>query len=228
MVERRISFPQDLRYPSDQVSSLLVPPDLPFSNLFSVSAIIPQELLSSVSLHISLADSSSPTIFNVHPAFSLHRIASLSVPVLIPPSVGPVPTPSNRPPSAVRHLSKAPLPRSAAPSRSHLQIWSRVSMRSALQSALVTNIHQHVQPSALTVEDPAVPRLPPLAFGSVDLIGEIFSTSRFELGVDGSSSISQQTRHERTYSVPSTASQVTFAGSTPGFPYFQNKRPHPK
>jgi hypothetical protein len=205
-----------------------MPPDLSFSIVFSVSAIIPQELLSSVSLHISLADSSSPTIFNVHPAFSLHRLASLSVPVLIPPSLPPVPTPSNRPPSTMRHLSKAPLPRSATPSRSHLQIWSRVTMRSALQSALATNIHQHVQPSALTVEDSAVPRLPPLAFGGVDLIGEIFSTSHFELGVDGSSSTSQQARHERTYSVPSTASQVTFAGSTPVFPYFQNMRPHLK
>jgi hypothetical protein len=99
-------------------------------------------------------------------------------------------------------------------------------MKSALQSALATNIHQHVQSSAVIPEVSAAPRLPPLAFGSVDLIGEIFSTSRFELDVDRSSSTSQQARHERTYSVPSTASQNAFVGSTPGIPYFQDKQPH--
>ncbi|KAI0280998.1 protein-tyrosine phosphatase-like protein [Russula aff. rugulosa BPL654] len=145
----------------------------------SVSAIIPEELLSSISLHISLADSSSPTVFNIHPAFSLHRLASLPDPVLTPPSV--VPTP---PVPSILPVTKPPLPRAAAPSRTHLQIWSRVSMKSALQSALATNIHQPAQPLAPAPKDTAAPRLPPLAIGNIDLIGEIFSTSHFELDVD--------------------------------------------
>lgn len=97
-------------------------------------------------------------------------------------------------------------------------------MKSALQSALATNIHQHGQTSAVTPEDTVAPRLPPLAFGSIDLIGEIFSTSHFEVDIDRSSSTNQQARHERAYSVPS---QVALAGSTPGIPYPPNKRPHP-
>jgi len=184
----------------------------------SVSAIIPEELLSSISLHISLADSSSPTIFNIHPAFSLHRLASLPDPILTPPSV--VPTPTMRP------ISKAPFTRAPAPSITHLQIWSRVSMKSALQSAIATNIHQPVQPHALAPTDSAAPRLPPLAIGNIDLIGEIFSTSHFELDVERSST-SLQSRHERTCSVPFTPSQRAFPDSAHGVKYLQNKRSYP-
>ena len=198
---------------------LLSPSGRLFSIRFSVSAIIPEELLSSISLHISLADSSSPTIFNIHPAFSLHRLASLPDPTLIPPSVVPTPT--------VRPVSKASFPRAPAPSITHLQIWSRVSMKSALQSALATNIHQPVQPHAPTPTDSVVPRLPPLAIGNIDLIGEIFSTSHFELDVDRSSSSSLQSRHERTCSVPFTPSQGTFPDPAHGIKYGQNKRSYP-
>lgn len=186
---------------------------------FSVSAIIPEELLSSISLHISLADSSSPTIFNIHPAFSLHRLASLPDLILTPPSVVPTPT--------VRPVNKAQFPRTPAPSITHLQIWSRVSMKSALQSALATNIHQTVQPYAPAPKDSAVPRLPPLAIGNIDLIGEIFSTSHFELDVERSSGTGLQSRHERTCSVPFTPTQGSFPDSAHAVKYFQNKRSYP-
>src|SRR5882757_815233 len=79
---------------------------------FSASAIIPEELLSSISLHISLADSSSPTVFNIHPAFSLHRLASLPDPAPTPAPV--VPTPPTPP---IFPVINPPLPRAAAPSR---------------------------------------------------------------------------------------------------------------
>ncbi|KAI0305419.1 protein-tyrosine phosphatase-like protein [Multifurca ochricompacta] len=193
----------------------------------SVSAIIPQELLSSISLHISLADSSSPTIFNVHPAFSLHRLTSPPEPLLTPLPVAPGSSLSDRPMSAVRLISKVPSPHSTAPSRTHLQIWSRVSMKSALQSALATNIHQPAQQSVSTPNISIAPRLPPLAFGSIDLIGEIFSTSHFELDANRSPGASLQTRHERTFSVPATASQAVSRDSTNRIRYPQNKRPHP-
>jgi len=184
---------------------------------FSVSAIIPEELLSSISLHISLAHSSSPTVFNIHPAFSLHRLASLPDPALTPPSV--VPTP---PTPTIHPVTKPPpLPRAAASSRTHLQIWSRVSMKSALQSALATNIHQ----PAPTPKDSAAPRLPPLAIGNIDLIGEIFSTSHFEPDVDRTSGTGLQSRHERTCSVPFTPLQGVPGDSTHGANY-QKKRPY--
>ncbi|KAN0111489.1 phosphatases II [Russula decolorans] len=187
----------------------------------SVSAIIPEELLSSISLHISLADSSSPTVFNIHPAFSLHRLSSPPDPPLTPPPV--VPTPPTPP---ILPITKPPLPRAAAPSRTHLQIWSRVSMKSALQSALATNIHQPAQPLAPAPKDSAAPRLPPLAIGNIDLIGEIFSTSHFELDVDRTSGTVLQSRHERTCSVPFTPLQGVAGDSTHGANY-QNKRSYP-
>jgi len=98
-------------------------------------------------------------------------------------------------------------------------------MKSALQSALTTNIRQPT-PAALapTPKDSAVPRLPPLAIGNIDLIGEIFSTSHFELDVDRPSGTA---RHERTYSVPFTLSQGVSAESKRGVQFFQNKRSHP-
>ena len=188
---------------------------------FSVSAVIPEELLSSISLHISLADSSSPTVFNIHPAFSLHRLASLPDPALTPPPV--VPTPPTPP---ILPVTKPPLPRAAAPSRTHLQIWSRVSMKSALQSALATNIHQPAQPLTSAPKDSAAPRLPPLAIGNIDLIGEIFSTSHFELDVDRTSGTILQSRHERTCSVPFTPFQGVAGDSTHSANY-QNKRSYP-
>ncbi|KAF8270249.1 protein-tyrosine phosphatase-like protein [Lactarius quietus] len=193
----------------------------------SVSAVIPQELLSSISLHISLADSSSPTIFNVHPAFSLHRLTSTPAPLLTsPPNVSGLPH-CDRPMPTVRPVGKAPLPLSAASSRAHLQVWSRVSMKSALQSAIASNIHQPVQSSISIPTDAAAPRLPPLAFGSIDLIGEIFSTSHIDLDINGSPITGPQVRHDRTLSVPSTNSQPVSASSSLGLHYLQNKRPHP-
>ncbi|KAH9083895.1 phosphatases II [Lactarius deliciosus] len=143
----------------------------------SVSAVIPQDLLSSISLHISLADSSSPTIFNIHPAFSLHRLTASSASLLTSSSSGVSGrTYSDRPMLPGRPVGKVPLPLSAASSRTHLQIWSRVSMKMT----------------------PAAPRLPPLAFGSIDLIGEIFSTSHFDLDVNGSPISGSHVRHDRT------------------------------
>lgn len=196
----------------------------PFSTPFSVSAVIPQELLSSISLHISLADSSSPTIFNIHPAFSLHRLTSSPAPLLpSPPNV----THPDRP-ITLLPAGKAPLPLSAASSRAHLQIWSRVSMKSALQSALASNIHQPVQSSVSIPSYPTAPRLPPLALGSIDLIGEIFSSSHFDLDVNSSPITGPQVRHDRTLSVPTTNSQAVPAGPSLGIHYLQNKRPHPK
>jgi protein-tyrosine phosphatase len=134
------------------------------------------------------------------------------------PSV--VPTPS------MRSANNALLPRAAAPSITHLQIWSRVSMKSALQSALATDIHQPVQPLAPAPKDSAVPRLPPLAIGNIDLIGEIFSTSHFEFDVDRPSGAGLQSRHERTCSVPFTPTQGAFPDST-HVKYLQNKRSYP-
>jgi len=198
----------------------------PHSNLFSVSAIIPDELLSSVSLHISLADSSSPTIFNIHPAFSLHRLASLPDPILTRPSAVPAFASSDQPAHTMRPISITPLPYSAAPSRTHLQIWSRVSMKSALQSALATSIRQPTEPLASAPKESAPPRLPPLTIGNIDLIGEIFSTSHFELDVERSSGTGLQARHERTYSVPFMPPQGASANSTHVAQYRQNKRLH--
>ena len=100
-------------------------------------------------------------------------------------------------------------------------------MKSALQSALATNIHQPAQPLALDPKDSVAPFLPPLAIGNIDLIGEIFSTSRFELDVDRSSGNSLQARHERTCSVPFTPSQGAYPDSTYGVKYLQNKRSYP-
>jgi hypothetical protein len=187
---------------------------------------IPEELLSSVSLHISLADSSSPTIFNIHPAFSLHRLASLPVSIPTPQSVVPVLSPSDHPAPMVRPVGIAPSPRSAASSRTHLQIWSRVSMKSALQSALATSIGQSAEPLASAPRDPTAPRLPPLTIGNIDLIGEIFSTSHFELDVERSPGTGLQGRHDRTLSVPFALSHGASADSTRVLPYLQNKRPH--
>lgn len=99
-------------------------------------------------------------------------------------------------------------------------------MKSALQSALTTDIHQPVQPLAPTPKDSTVPRLPPLAIGNIDLIGEIFSTSHFEFDVERPSGASLQTRHERTCSVPFTPSQGAFPELT-HVNYLQNKRSYP-
>lgn len=187
---------------------------------------IPDELLSSVSLHISLADSSSPTVFNIHPAFSLHRLASIPDPIFTRPFVVPAPVSSDQPAHTMRPISMAPLPHSAAPSRTHLQIWSRVSMKSALQSALATSIRQPAEPLAPAPKESVPPRLPPLTIGNIDLIGEIFSTSHFELDVERTSGTSLQARHERTYSVPFTPSQGSSANSTHVAQYRQNRRLH--
>ena len=193
---------------------------------FSVSAVIPQELLSSISLHISLADSSSPTIFNIHPAFSLHRLTSTPAPLLTsPPNLSGL-SHSDRPITTILPVGKVPLPLSAASSRAHLQIWSRVSMKSALQSALASNIHQPVQSSVSIPSDATAPRLPPLALGSIDLIGEIFSSSHFDLDINGSPITGPQVRHDRTLSVPTT--KAVSADPSLGIHYLQNKRPHPK
>jgi len=100
-------------------------------------------------------------------------------------------------------------------------------MKSALQSALATNIHQPAQPLAPAPKDSPAPRLPPLSIGNIDLIGEIFSTSHFELDVDRSSGTSLQSRHERTCSVPFTPFQGVSADSTRSANYFQNKRSYP-
>lgn len=199
---------------------------LPFSILFSVSAMVPEELLSSVSLHISLAGTSSPTIFNIHPAFSLHRLVSVPDSILTAPSVVPAPASSDHSAPTPRPISIAPLPRSAAPSRTHLQIWSRVSMKSALQSALATNIRQPAEPLAPAPRGSVVPRLPPLTIGNIDLIGEIFSTSQLQQDVEKSSGTGLQARHERTYSVPFSPSQGTFADSPHVIHYLPNKRSH--
>jgi hypothetical protein len=186
---------------------------------------IPEELLSSVSLHISLADSSSPTIFNIHPAFSLHRLASFPYSIPTPPSIVPAPPPDHAAP-ILCPIGIAPLPRSAAASRTHLQKWSRVSMKSALQSALATSIRQPAESLAPVPRDSAAPRLPPLTIGNIDLIGEIFSTSHFELDIERSSGTGLQARHDRTCSVPFTPSQGAFADSMHVVQHLQNKRSH--
>lgn len=95
-------------------------------------------------------------------------------------------------------------------------------MKSALQSALATNINQPIP----APKDSAAPRLPPLAIGNIDLIGEIFSTSHFELDVDRTSDTGIQSRHERTYSVPFTPLQGVPGDLTHGANY-PNKRSHP-
>ena len=95
-------------------------------------------------------------------------------------------------------------------------------MKSALQSALATDIHQPAQPLAPAPKDTAAPRLPPLAIGNIDLIGEIFSTSHFELDVDSASGTGLQSRHERTCSVPYTSLQGVPGASMLGANY-QNK-----
>jgi len=184
---------------------------------------IPEELLSSVSLHISLADSSSPTIFTIHPAFSLYRLVPLPDSIPTPPSILPATALSDY---ALRPIGMAPLSRTAAPSRTHLQKWSRVSMKSALQSALATSIRQPAESLAPAPRDSPIPRLPPLTIGNIDLIGEIFSTSHFELDVGRSSSTGLQARHDRTYSVPFTPSQGAFADSTHVVQHLQYKRSH--
>ena len=135
---------------------------------------------------------------------------------------------TDQPMSSFRPVGKAPFPLPAASSRAHLQIWSRVSMKSALQSALASNIHQPVQSSVSIPTDSAAPRLPPLAFGSIDLIGEIFSSSHFDLDINGSPITGPQVRHDRTHSVPSVTSQAVSASPSLGLHYLQNKRPHPK
>ena len=100
-------------------------------------------------------------------------------------------------------------------------------MKSALQSALATNIHHDTaQPLAPAQKDSAAPRLPPLAIGNIDLIGEIFSTSHFELDVERTSGTGLQSRHERTCSVPFTPSQSVPGASMHGANY-QNKRSNP-
>jgi len=187
---------------------------------------IPEELLSSVSLHISLADSSSPTIFNIHPAFSLYRLVPLPDSIPPPPSILPTPAQSDHAVPTLRPIGIAPLSRSAAPSRTHLQKWSRVSMKSALQSALATSIRQPAESLTPAPRDSAAPRLPPLTIGNIDLIGEIFTTSHFELDVERSSSTGLQARHDRTYSVPFTPSQGAFADSAHVVQHLQYKRSH--
>ncbi len=97
-------------------------------------------------------------------------------------------------------------------------------MKSALQSALATNIHQPAQPLAPTPKNSVAPRLPPLSIGNIDLIGEIFSTSHFELDVERSSGTGLQARHERTCSVPFTPLQGVPVDSTHGANYLQNRR----
>jgi len=99
-------------------------------------------------------------------------------------------------------------------------------MKSALQSALATDIHQPAQPLAPAPKDSAAPRLPPLAIGNIDLIGEIFSTSHFELDIDRTSGTGLKSRHERTCSVPFTPLQGVPGDSTHGANY-QNKRSYP-
>ena len=158
----------------------------------------------------------------------MHRLTCTPAPLLTSPSSFPGLAHTDRPMSSVRPVGKAPLPLSAASSRAHLQIWSRVSMKSALQSALASNIHQPVQSSVSITSDSAAPRLPPLAFGSIDLIGEIFSSSHFDLDIHGSPITGPQGRHDRTRSVPSISSQAVSTSSSLGIHYLQNKRPHPK
>lgn len=100
-------------------------------------------------------------------------------------------------------------------------------MKNALQSALATNIHQPIQPPTPAPNDSTPPRLPPLAIGNIDLIGEIFSTSRLELDVDRAPGSGLQARHDRTFSVPFTTLHGTSADLTHGVPYLQHKRPFP-
>jgi hypothetical protein len=99
-------------------------------------------------------------------------------------------------------------------------------MKSALHSALATDIHQPAQPLASAPKDSGAPRLPPLAIGNIDLIGEIFSTTHFELDVDRTSGTGLQSRHERTCSVPFTPLQDVPVDSTHGANY-QSKRSYP-
>ena len=99
-------------------------------------------------------------------------------------------------------------------------------MKSALQSALATNIHQPSQPLAPAPKDTAAPRLPPLAIGNIDLIGEIFSTSHLVLDVDRATGTGPQSRHERTCSVPFTPLQGVTGASMHGANY-QNKPSYP-
>ncbi|KAI0268795.1 protein-tyrosine phosphatase-like protein [Gloeopeniophorella convolvens] len=212
--------------PAGWLSGQLPLPKTSDTHPISVSAMIPQDLLSSISLHISLADSSSPTVFNIHPAFSLHRVI-ISPTSLIPPPVPPVPSYTHEPVPGLRPMSKATL-QSTTPSTAHLQIWSRVSMKSALQSALSTNIQTTAPTSILSISPPkesSAPRIPPLAFDSMDLIGELFTTSHFDFDVR-KPPISAL-RHERTYSVPTAAFPTAQMDPASGLQRLPNKRPHP-
>ncbi|TFY79721.1 hypothetical protein EWM64_g4294 [Hericium alpestre] len=180
------------------------------SHPINISTIIPHELLSTISLHITLSDRCAPTMFNIHPAFSLDRITMPAIPANIPPP----------PPMPLEPIPQLPASDNCArdlqPSSVSQFIWNRSSMKHALEAALASDIKS---PSDLTNGNlpartpnnntPArtpvnvgvfsIPRIPPLQFPDCNILGDVLATADdstigFPPSVLG--------KHERSYTAP--------------------------
>ncbi|KAI0321089.1 hypothetical protein OF83DRAFT_1101502 [Amylostereum chailletii] len=193
----------------------------------NVSTIVPSDLLPTLSLHLSLAPARSPTLFTVHSAFSLERVTSPPPPTSAasyfpPPGFNTPPPPV---PPLSPHLYTAPPPPPTFPISDErttpvLQIWNRSSMVHALQSALAITIRKgpSSSPSRHFSQNGLLPspRLPPLKFGEVDLLGEILAQARAQ-----GEGISKG-RHERAYTAPPALFKALLAGQQ------SNSFPHTK
>ncbi|KAI0063697.1 phosphatases II [Artomyces pyxidatus] len=172
----------------------------------SISSMIPPELLSTISLHLSFAPASTPAMFQIHPAFSLERLTCCPATPLhtLPPPPPPTEPLPNLP---------LPIPIASVPS-AQFQVWNRVSMKNALQSALSTNIRT----------PGSTPHLPPLTFTDMDLLGEILARANAQASDDNTlQSPGPGARHERAYSAPPAVFKAILSDSLGA----TRRSPHP-
>ncbi|KAA1474245.1 phosphatases II [Dentipellis sp. KUC8613] len=168
------------------------------SHPINISTIVPTELLATISLHLTLSQQASPTMFDIHPAFSLDRITSIpSTPAHLPPPP-PVPTEALPPPPTSEYTSS-----DFQPSAVSQFLWNRSSMKQALQSALASDIKTHTATPAPTLQRGAgafsIPSIPPLQLPNCDILGEVLASAD-----DSSIGLPQSVlgKHERAYSAP--------------------------
>ncbi|THH17880.1 hypothetical protein EW146_g3035 [Bondarzewia mesenterica] len=171
----------------------------------NISPIIPPELLSTISLHLSISEPASPTMFDIHPAFSLDRWTTYSPAPPLPP-----PSRNESMPSLSTEYTFPPQPRPPPVSQF---IWNRSSIQCALQAALASDIGMGHSPAANSLSEsgapPSIPRLPPLNLPNYDILGEILATVDDSSLVEPSST--SRLGHARNYSAPPIMFKTMFS-----------------
>ncbi|KAI0051257.1 phosphatases II [Auriscalpium vulgare] len=179
----------------------------------SISSMIPADLLSTISLHLSLSSQPSAAMFDIHPAFSLERLTCYPpTPVNMPP-----------PPPPTEPLPRLSMPISGfQPSTAQLQLWNRSSMKSALQSALASDI---------SVSPPSPPTAS-LAFGDSTIFGEILACANGNASADdGGIHDPEVLGIKRSFSAPTSTLKTFMADSLAQgrhVPYPKTTFPYPR